>query len=654
MIGSQLRPAGHCRHSRVSRYSGIGISVLAIMTPTLAAAQDAIRQTPEVVVSASRIPLPSREVGSAVTVITAEEIKRKQVRIVSGILREVPGVAVNRSGPAGSFTQIRIRGAEGNQTLVIIDGVEINDPSGGSEFDFGKMHAVDIERIEVLRGPQSALYGSDAIGGVINIITKKGDGPATAQLNTERGSFGTRNFAANANGSGERYRFSLGAAKYSTDGVSIAPESEGNAESDGHRNHTYNARIGLTPFENLDVDFVGRYSKSLTDTDRQPSVAGIIKTVDSDSETKTIQRTGRAQVKYSMLDGAWEHLLGAGVNEENAESFRDGASTFKGDGKTTKFDYQTNVFFGTPSFADGEHTLTFLAEQENESQFTSSAFGRSDLDVTNNGYVGEYRVGLWDRLFLSGSTRRDNNELFEDASTYRAAAAWLYGETGTRLHGSYGTGVKNPTLSELFGFGPNFVPNPNLQPETSKGWDAGIEQSFFGDRGSIDVTYFNNRITDLIQGSGNTAVNLNGTSKIDGIEVSAKATFGEGITLSGQYTYTNGQDASHTELVRRPKHLASLNLHQTFLEGRAGVNLGIDYNGERRDTQFSNFFGTRTAVTLDDYVLVNAAGSYEFSEGVELFGRIENLLDEDYQDVLGFSNPGIGVFVGIRTSLDLF
>ncbi len=630
------------------------MAILAAHPVAAAAAEDAAERLPEVVVSASRVPLPATEVGSAVTVITAAQIERQQVRMVADVLRKVPSLAVSRSGTVGTFTQVRIRGAEGNQTLVIIDGVEANDPSGGSEFDFGNLLAADIERIEVLRGPQSALYGSDAIGGVINIITKRGRGPATVRLSVEGGSFRTGQVSASIRGGGNRYDFALGGTGFTTGGVSIAPESQGNTENDGHRNQTYNAKFGLSPLENLEIELSGRLVKSTTETDPQPAVAGIITTVDGDRETTVRQRTGRIQVKYSLFDGAWENILGAGTNRENADSFTDGAQTYEADGEQSRYNYQSNIYFETPSVAEATHSLSFLVERKDISQETRSAYGSSDLGITDYGYVAEYRAGLWERLFLSASVRRDDNEIFKDATTFRTTAAYLHQQTATRLHGSYGTGVKNPTLSELFGYGPNFVPNPNLRPERSKGWDIGVEQRLLDDRMSVDVTYFENRITDLIQGAGNTAVNLDGVSRIRGVEVTASATLADNLTLTGQYTYTYGQDANGTELVRRAKHLASADLAYAFLDGRAKFDLGIDYNGRQKDIQFSNYFATRTNITLDDFVLVNVAASYQLAEGVELYGRIKNLLNEDYEQVLGFSNPGIGAYIGIRAKFGLF
>ena len=199
----------------------------------------------------------------------------------------------------------------------------------------------------------------------------------------------------------------------------------------------------------------------------------------------------------------------------------------------------------------------------------------------------------------------------------------------------------------------NFTGNPDLSPESSKGWDAGIEQRLFSDRLTLDATYFNNRITDLIQGSGITSRNLNGTSKIQGLELALDAKLSRELTLNGQYTYTNTKDANGTELVRRARHMASLNVNYGFLDDRANLNLGIDYTGEQRDIQFSNFFATSSAVTLDDFVLLGVAGSYRLTDNIKLTARLENLLDQDYQEVLGFDAPGIGAYVGVRTTFRL-
>lgn len=620
------------------------------LAATLAGAAAETARAPTVVVTASRVPLPSDEVGSAVTVVTEEEIARKQVRLLSDVLREVPGVALSRSGPVGAITQVRIRGAEANQTLVFIDGIEVNDPSGANEFDLSTVLADDIERVEILRGPQSALYGSDAIGGVINIITKKGKGPAKARFRAEGGSFETFNGAAGVSGGTATFDYAFGLAGHSTEGVSAAPREEGGREEDGYNNLSANAKFGWRPSEIVEFEVFGRVSDSEVESDPQPAVAGVIRVVDGDVVTTSDQYFGRAQATLRLFDGHLETIFALGHAEDNQDTFTNGQRTFVADGDKTRASAQANLMLETPDFASATHVFTFLAEREYEAQKTRSGFGNSDLDVVNHGFAAEYRVGLWDRLFLSFGGRFDDNDIFKNADTFRATASYAVPDSGTRLHGSYGEGVKNPTLFELFGFGPNFVPNPNLRPESSMGWDLGVEQSLFGGRALVDVTYFENEITDLIVGAGNTAVNLTGKTDIRGVEATAVVEVTPDTRVSAQYTWVDGEDAAGMRLLRRPKHAASLNVFHRFLDGRATIDVGLDYQGEQQDLMFSNFFIDSQRVRLDDYALLNVAASYAVADGVEIYGRVENAFDENYQDVFGFATPGIGFFAGVRAT----
>ena len=633
-------------------------AVLAIsFYPTLPAKaqEEEVIEIPKVVVSASRVPLPAAEVGSAVTVITEEELEERQVRIVSDVLRDVPGLAVSRSGPVGAFTQVRIRGAEGNQTLVLIDGIEVNNPAAQSEFDFANLLNTEIERIEVLRGPQSALYGSDSIGGVINIVTKRPEAGVTAVGRGEAGSFATRDGLINLGYGMERGYLSGTFNRFVTNGISAADENDGNSEADSYANTTGRVKAGITPFEFLEIDAVGYWINS----DRQADAfAPNINVIDSDDESETRERYGRLSAKVTLFEGAWEQIASATYIDVNSDFFDgSGTETFASDGEKDTFSYQSNLFFSTPDFAEANHGLTFVAEREREEQYTegNSIFSPPNaVQIVNYGYVGEYRVGLWERLFLSGSLRFDDNDnLFDNELTYRATGAYLHTETGTRLHGSVGRGVKNPTLFELFGSTPTFTGNPDLTPEESIGWDIGVEQSLFDERLLVDVTYFNNRIKDLIQGSASTAVNLDGTSKIQGIEVSASVEPLDGLRLNAAYTYTDGQDAQGTELVRTARHIASFNANYGFeLFGRPGnINLGVRYNGDQQDLVFTS---PVTRTTLDAFTLVNLAASYEVYDGVELFARGENLLNEHYQEVFGYGEPGIAGYAGVRIKLGPF
>ena len=614
------------------------------------AADATVVTQPEVVVSASRVPVATQEVGSAVTVITAEELGQRQVRIVSDVLRDVPGVAVSRTGPVGALTQVRIRGAEGNQTLVVIDGIEVNNPAAFSEFDFANLLNADLERVEVLRGPQSALYGSDAIGGVVNVVSKRPEGGFSFLGRGEGGSFSTGNGLIDAGYGDDDFYAAATIDHFTTGGVSVADERNGNTEEDGYENTTMRAKGGVTLFNDmLELDAVGIRVDSSRDGDPSALVVGAI---DGDGGSDTLQYYGLASAKLKLFDGAWEHIARASLVNVDTD-FLDGAGnqTFSTKGERDKFDYQTNLFFSTPDIADAEHTLTFAAEREREDQRTGGA-NLNSVEIVNYGYVGEYRVGLWDRLFLSGSLRYDDNDdLFDNETTYRATAAYLHRETGTRLHGSVGRGVKNPTLFELFGFTPNFTGNPNLEPEKSFGWDAGIEQSFWDDRVLVDVTYFNNEIEDLIAGNGNTAINLEGKNEIQGVEVTAAAEPLQGLRLNIAYTFTDAEDANGDELVRRPKHVASFNANYAFdvYNRPANLNFGVRFSGKQDDTVFLGFGPGQTRTeTLDSFTLVNIGASYEIFDGVSLFARGENLLDDNYQEVFGFGTPGIAGYAGVR------
>ncbi len=597
---------------------------------------------PEIVVTASRAPVPAEQVGSAITVIDRAEIERRQTRFVADLLRDVPGVSVSQAGPSGAVTQVRMRGAESNHTLVMIDGVEANDPAGGAEFDFAHLTTADIERIEVLRGPQSALYGSDAIGGVINIITRRGRRGHNLRGSLEGGSFGTIQASGGLSGAGDGYRYALNASQFHTDGISIDPDGD---ERDGYRNRTlsFSGTADLLP--NLELSATGRHVDARVESDPGPALP-----VDTDSVSHIDQFYGRVQAKLSLLDGNWEHIVGIGLTDTENKTRTDGEPDTRIAGRRVKYDYQTNVTFTTP---DAQHSITGLAEREEE-DFTFRGFQDVDRDTTTHALVGLYRLDLFDRIFLSAALRHDDNEIFKDATTYRATAAYLHRETGTRLHGSYGTGVKNPTFFELFGFDANFRGNPDLKPERSEGFDIGVEQRFGGGRHAVDVTYFEQDLEDEIVGFGDTAVNQTGTSKRRGVEISGRAQLLPELAVTGTYTYVWAREPNGDVEVRRPAHSASLHVNYRFLEDRANLNFGVRYNGAQDDLDFRPPFpAPPERVRLDDYLLVNLAGSYRITDNVEAYARIENLLDADYEDVFGFATPGIAAYVGMRVQFGL-
>lgn len=613
-------------------------------------------QLKKMVITAHLAATPKSQIGSAITVITAKDIEQQQITYVSEILRTIPGLAVSQSGRSfGTLTQVRIRGAEGNHTLVRLNGIELNDPSGGSEFNFGNLLAENIERIEVIRGAQSALYGSDAIGGVINIITKKGNQGVQLNAKIEGGSFGTYKASGGLSGGWEdKFDFAINASQFESKGISI---SESGSEKDANRNLTLDGNFNFHPLKNWEMGVTGKLVRSNTEID---GFQGGIGSIDADNETETHQKFGRVFSKLRLFEDSerlkWDHMISANYSGNKRDNFRNKSLNSEFDGRNSKYAYQTNLFIDTSSFAQSHHTFTFLIEHEKDAVIVESAFSDVDRSIQTTSYVGEYQLGLFNRLFLSGSIRQDeNDDLFEDTITYRATLSYLHKETDTRLHASYGTGVKNPTLFELFGFSANFQGNPDLQPEESQSFDVGIEQQFLNGRVSLDTTYYNNRIENLITGSGQTSINQKGRSHISGVEVAIRANIIDNLDFTGSYTWNSNKDANGVSLVRRAKHIASANLNYGFnaFGNKGNLNLGVKYNGKQTDFAFDPFFN-RSIVELDDYTLLNVAASYEIYDQVELFARVENLLDESYQEVYSYAAQGIAAYGGVRVSFGPF
>lgn len=635
----------------IVRPRAIGSAIIGLMGVQASPASAQAVRGPETVVTATRLPTPVDRVGNAITVITEEQIRDRQITSVADVLRTVPGLAVSRLGPgAGPQAQVRIRGAEANQTLVLIDGIEVNDPSGGSEFDFGHLLASGIERVEVLRGPQSALYGSDAVGGVINIITKRGSGKPSGYVSVEGGSFQTGRADAGVSGGSEKVSYSFYATGYHSDGVSIASRKRGFDEADGYNQRLAGGRLGLTPIEPLQLDFVGRWSQSRLELDSFDGSTSPNSVVDSRDDTQISQRFGRAQATLDTFGGMWQHVAGAGIADTRRDDRLGKADVSRADGLRRKFDYQSNLLYASEALVPAEHSTVFGVERETEHVVNTNAFADVDRRLTTSSVFAQQGVTLWDALTLTAAGRHDWNDLFEDATAWRASGAYLFRSSGTKLKASYGTANKAPTVFELFGFTSTFRGNPALVPERARGLDVGIEQTLLGGRAAIELTYFSNRIENLIQGFGNTARNLPGQSRADGIELSGRYAPVDGLDLVASYTYTDTRDAAGNELARRPRHVASATATYRFLEKRASATLGIDYNGDRRDLVFFPFPQPTQRFVLEPYTLVRIAGSYRLTDAVTLFARVENALNQQYEDVFSFATSGRAAFAGVRAT----
>ncbi|MFC5990972.1 TonB-dependent receptor plug domain-containing protein [Limoniibacter endophyticus] len=603
----------------------------------------------QIVITAGRTPLEAAKNGRATSVITREELEARNIVNVTDALRQLPGISISAgAGP----TQLRMRGGEANHVLVLIDGIEASEAATG-EFDFSGLQASDIERIEVLRGPQSAFWGSNALAGVINIITVGGERNASRWgWETMVGTRSTARGLLSWRGGAETIDGAVSTSLFRTDGHNMSREGD---ENDGSRSGTFSARFNADIAPNTTLDGTLRYARLLGETDAEDYATAL--PADSDDASRRISLLGSIGLTSKTPDDALTQRLRFSFGDTERRNYRDGTLLSGNKGRRVSGLYQLSYAFETPALADARHTLTAGYEWERESYNMLDAPGIAPDQLNErsrslHGFVGEYRTELFDRIYLGTALRHDINDAFKNATTYSLSAAWQTFDGGPRLHASIGTGVTNPTFDEQFGYYPGvYLGNPNLKPEESRGWDVGIEQGFFHDRVIVDVTWFNMVLNDEIVYSPtfDSAMNLDGRSRRQGLEIAATAEILDGLTTRANYTYTDATDPDGVTEIRRPRHSASLNVTYTFFENRATVFGEMDYNGTTRDT----YFGPpsySTPVNLRARTLVNFGGSYQFSENLKGYLRIENLLDKEHEEVLGYRGSGRTALIGLKGS----
>jgi len=631
--------------------------------PSAALAQAAPEQVPEqLVITASRLgAIRSDLLGSSATVLEPLDLEQRQTDIVSDVLRDVPGVAVSRSGSVGQFTQVRIRGAEANHTLVLVDGIKASDPFFG-EFDFATLLAEDAAKVEVLRGEQSALYGSDAIGGVIQYITASGAEAQGISGRMEGGSFDTVDGSLRAAGVVGPLDYALTGAYYATGGT---PDNPFGTRKLGSSNGTVGGKFTYALSDNFRIKAVTRYSTLRADVNQQdfnfPPGPTYGFEVDSNAHLKNTSLQGLVAAEFEGLGGDWQNALSlqglAAERNGYGGSFTPADERSSGDkGKRVRASYVTALDFGT---ADLAQKVTAALDYERETYQNTDPTGVADTSTrhdTNYGYVGQYDVVWNDRLALGAATRYDENYRFANAFTYRLQASYRF-DNGFRPHAAAGTGIKAPTIYQLYGYTPgpdSFVGNPNLKPEKSESWEVGFDQTLLDRMVLIDITYFNARLKDQIvvnylppnfSASPENAVTA---SPREGIETSLSARLTEGWRIDLAYTYLRARE-SGLEEVRRAPNIASANVAWRSPDDRYGANVTVRYNGEQQDLNFTSSGGPR--VTLPSYTLVNLGADYRIDEMSQLYGRVENLLDRKYQEVYTIRSSGLAVYMGLRAFL---
>lgn len=629
-------------------------------------AAPATAQTPttleDIVVTATRTPTERNKLGSSITVITAGDLERMQLPSVADVLRRTPGLSVQQNGPTGSSAEIKFRGLEEEHTLVLINGVKQNDPgTTRAAFNFEHLLTTNIERIEIIRGPQATLYGSRANGAVINIITKKGAGDVSGQVKAEAGSRRTGLLAANvggggATGSGMGFDYALSGTAFSTEGFSAANENrippgfDRPTENDGSQSFSVGFNGGLRPTPETELRATLDHSALYSEFDRVTSRRAVDDDRTKDKEVTSYSMQGR----YDALGGALENLLTLSGTDTHIRRTDDLAFSFGADSWYRAVDYKASYY------VDDDNVVTAGAGLDQE-RYASLSGGSTDqpnesLDrrkVHSNLFV-QTQNGFFDRLFVTAGLSFDSfdgvhDNRFNGEWTYRAGLSYDLKETGTVLRTSYATGFAAPTLAQLHEY-----PNKTiLSPESTELWDAGFEQSLWNNRVTFGATYFRNKIDDqLVFISTTDGWTNRDRMKSQGFEDSVSVlAFDEGgkrLELSANHTYTLTADQDGTEIDRVPRHRVNFAVDYGFLDGKASLRLDGEWESDHKD-----FYGSssNSGITyLGQHWRFDLAAAYQATERIKLHGRIENILDVDYESAAGFASAPFGIFAGMTVS----
>jgi vitamin B12 transporter len=596
----------------------------------------------ELVVTAVRTPTPVNQIASSITVLDRAAIDASQQYMVSDLIVRTPGVTASRTGGFGTTTGVRIRGAEGDQTVVVIDGVKLNDPSApGGGYDFGDLFIGDAAQVEVLRGPQSTLWGSQAIGGVVNIVTQLPKSGFQGGAQAEGGSRGTASGRANIGGSQNGISWELAGNAFRTSGISqIAPEFGGH-ERDGYHHYGTSGRILANLSEDVSLDLRGYWSHGKVDLDSSfgpPDVADY---------QKQTNWTGYAGLNFSLFGGALKNRIGLTRDQIDRDNFdptivSGDDRTFIAHGRNDHLEYQ-----GDLALAKGWNAI-FGAEHEHSRFNSISPQFQTDPDhgnVSIDSVYGQLTGSVVEHLTLTGGARYDHHQTYGGHALLSGGAVWSSG--GTTIRASYGEGFKAPTLYQLYGeFG-----NLDLDPERAHGWDAGIEQKF-GGYVTASLTYFDRDTHNLVEFAGfppradrpfGYYQNVD-KANAHGVEAAAVARFG-GLSLDANYTWTDAEDRSPgatygNDLIRRPHDTANADITYVWAFGLA-TTVAVTHASHAYED------GGNT-IRLGGYTLVDFSVEQPIGHGLSLFGRVENVGNTHYETAYQYGTLGRSFYGGVR------
>jgi vitamin B12 transporter len=632
----------------------VGVLLAALGSP--AAAQETKKVEP-VVVTATKLEESQEQLGAVVTVITETDLKLYNYGTVGDALRQVPGVEVQRSGGPGKLTDIRIRGTGPQQVQVLVDGMRVKTPTSGT-FDFSDLAIDQIERIEILRGPQSTLYGADAIGGVVNIITKRGRGPFSAFASTEAGNYDTLRERAGFSGSSKLFDYAFSGSWF---------ESNGQFRNDGSEERALTGRVGLTLPANGHIGLSLRYNRTATELPfdgSTPIPTSPFFILDPNARQQTETTTLSLQWDQKPLEWLEVHArFGQFWQELGFQDPFTPADVAAGnsDSADTRAHIDNERREGEllAAFHAGKwNTLTLGGEHRTESGRSRHTFSRR---IETASALVQDELRLFERLIVSGGWRYDDSSAFGSATTHRAGVAVPVKETGTKVRATWGEGFRAPTINDLFF--PGFA-NPELKPERSESWDAGVDQRFWRDRIRLGATYFENKFRDLIQFESSSvgcppgtlsgcSVNI-GRAWTQGVELTAAVDVLDNLLFTGNYTYVDTKDLATGRQLRRVPH-DTYNLGLTWDPIRA---LSLFVQAHVVSSQFDQAFDPVTfesvRVRNPGYHRIDLGGIHHIVErrgaypALDFTLRLNNVTDKSYMEVLGFRNLGINVLAGLQ------
>lgn len=643
---------------------GLALSVSSAVCVAAAAQQPASSTALEqIIVRGARVPISARRSSSSVTLLEPARLDPAGRPTVGDFLRSSPGVALSRAGGYGALTQLRLRGGEANHVAVFVDGIRVNDPSQSGEFDFAHLLADDVERIEVIRGPQSALWGSDALSGVINIVSARPDSGIHVNAAAESGSQGWSRISGAVGAGASRGHVKISAARVATDGYNV---SRAGSERDGYENTSMRLGAGYAISERLSLSFAFNAIDSITDFDETDFSTGL--PADGLNTTDKQQHFGAISLSADTFDGRWEHTFSIDrLDTENMtrtqnEFAASGFDTSKAGSVVDMIVYQSAV-----EVSDSHRVIAAL-EYRNESfaQRGPITFGDPNRDerMDTQSVIIEYDGQISERLSVLASVRGDRNSQFDDTDTARLSFAWRIGDSSTRLRGALGEGVKNPTFTERYGFFTDFLGNPALRPERSRAWELGLDKRFESAGLRLSATWFDERLEDEINGfvydparGGFTAENESGSSRRKGLEIEGDWRASDAFTLGFAWSWLNATEpdplgeGSGTE-IRRPGRTAGLRMRWVPAGTRLDLGLRVDHSSSQDDFFFPPEPPFQRRVTLEEFTLVSLSASWDLRRSVSVFGRVDNALDERYEEVFGFRGAGRQAVIGVRYRFD--